>query len=514
MGLSHLVPQLSPIPCLALGLVVTLILHSTKRYSLFRDPLRHIPGPPLARWTGLWLAYQVRMGRRYVAVDQAHKEYGPVVRITPTHVSFSDPAALSVIYAQGSAALQKSPFYDAFVGATASVFSTRVRSEHALKRRQVAPAFSVRSLEGLVPILHGRMTVFLNKLQATIDDNKEDGYVDIREWLHYFTFDTISDLLFGEPVGMIAQGSDLIEVKRPNGRMYKEHIIPIMDDREHVAVVVGVMPSLRFIASWLPDPFFIRGRKSTEGMDLLARQRVEHRVAAGTQRDDILSRFVDARLKDTDEVTISAEQITDLTAESLTLLIAGSQSTATSSSVALHQVCANPRVYVTLMAELERAVPPDELPTYDHVKNLPYLQACITEALRHHGTNAVGLPRLAPPGGVTCCGTHFPEGTEMSVPSYTLHHNENIWGDPENYRPERWLENPALHRTTLMFGMGPRGCIGKHLATMEIQIILSTLLLLYDVELKSPVLVSFERFQREPLDVLVHLTRRKHARSP
>jgi benzoate 4-monooxygenase len=38
-----------------------------------RDRLRHIPGPFLARWTPLWIGYQARMGRRYIAVDEAHK---------------------------------------------------------------------------------------------------------------------------------------------------------------------------------------------------------------------------------------------------------------------------------------------------------------------------------------------------------------------------------------------------------------------------------------------------------
>lgn len=43
------------------------------RFVLRRDPLGDLPGPFLARWTSLWLAYQVRMGRRYLIVDGLHK---------------------------------------------------------------------------------------------------------------------------------------------------------------------------------------------------------------------------------------------------------------------------------------------------------------------------------------------------------------------------------------------------------------------------------------------------------
>ena len=61
-------------------------------------PLRGLPGPRLAAFTNLWLLYQCRRGRRYRAVDEAHKKYGPLVRIQPNHVSVVDPEAIGVIY--------------------------------------------------------------------------------------------------------------------------------------------------------------------------------------------------------------------------------------------------------------------------------------------------------------------------------------------------------------------------------------------------------------------------------
>lgn len=60
--------------------------------------LRSVPGPPLARFSNLWLLYHTRRGRRYLAVDAAHKKYGPLVRIQPDHVSVADPDAIPVVY--------------------------------------------------------------------------------------------------------------------------------------------------------------------------------------------------------------------------------------------------------------------------------------------------------------------------------------------------------------------------------------------------------------------------------
>jgi benzoate 4-monooxygenase len=73
--------------------------------------------------------------------------------------------------------------------------------------------------------------------------------------------------------------------------------------------------------------------------------------------------------------------------------------------------------------------------SFDQVKHLPYLNACINEALRLHSTSSMGLPRLAPGGGLEVCGRWYPEGTVLSVPSYTIHRDAEVWGaDFEEYR--------------------------------------------------------------------------------
>lgn len=68
---------------------------------LRNNALRSVPGPRLAAFSNLWLLYQCRRGRRYLAVDGAHKKYGHVVRIQPNHVSIADPDAIGVIYSHG-----------------------------------------------------------------------------------------------------------------------------------------------------------------------------------------------------------------------------------------------------------------------------------------------------------------------------------------------------------------------------------------------------------------------------
>lgn len=85
-------PLLSPYALLLLPLIFYFLPYLRNR------SIRDVPGPLLARFSNLWLLYQARRGRRYLAVDAAHKKYGTFVRIQPDHVSVADPEAIPVIY--------------------------------------------------------------------------------------------------------------------------------------------------------------------------------------------------------------------------------------------------------------------------------------------------------------------------------------------------------------------------------------------------------------------------------
>lgn len=69
--------------------------------------IRDIPGARVAALSNLWLLYQCRRGRRYIAVDEAHKKYGTLVRIQPNHVSVADDQAINSIYGHGNGFLKR-----------------------------------------------------------------------------------------------------------------------------------------------------------------------------------------------------------------------------------------------------------------------------------------------------------------------------------------------------------------------------------------------------------------------
>lgn len=94
-------------------------------------------------------------------------------------------------------------------------------------------------------------------------------------------------------------------------------------------------------------------------------------------------------------------------------------------------------------------------------------------------------------GGITVDGHYLDEGTSVGVSAYALHHNQEIFTDSAVFRPERWIpdeaagidsESVSLSRSGFVpFSIGPRGCVGKNLAYMEMSIVMAKILFLADV---------------------------------
>jgi benzoate 4-monooxygenase len=147
------------------------------------------------------------------------------------------------------------------------------------------------------------------------------------------------------------------------------------------------------------------------------------------------------------------------------------------------------------------------------VKDLPYLQNVINETLRIHSTSSLGLPRLVPPGeGIEILGQHFPAYTVLSVPAYTIHHSISIWGsNADEFVPERWDNLTEQQKNSFIpFSYGPRSCVGRNVAEMELALIVGTTFRRYEFDLYQKTLETREGFLRKPLECMVGIKKRKN----
>ena len=140
------------------------------------------------------------------------------------------------------------------------------------------------------------------------------------------------------------------------------------------------------------------------------------------------------------------------------------------------------------------------------------LDAVIKETMRIHSTSSLGLPRVVVGEGVTVHGHFFPPGTVLSVPSYTIHHSKAIWGeDADSFRPERWNNITEEQKNAFIpFSYGPRACVGRNVAEMELALIGATIFKNFEFECRQTELPTREGFLRKPLYLMVGMRRRQH----
>ncbi|CAL1708780.1 unnamed protein product [Somion occarium] len=521
-----------------LGLLfAVVVLGHIVAYVVDPHALRAYPGPTLAKFTDLWLGRTVALGHRSEVVHELHQKYGTFVRIAPNHLSIADPDALQVVYAHGNGSL-KSNFYDAFVSIQRGLFNTRSRPEHARKRKIVSHIFSQKSVlefEPNVRLYIGQLIGNWDRLCEAgakgLSGNDGEGgwrgrdgrvWLDCLPWYNYLAFDIIGDLAFGSPFGMLKTCQDSAPVavsqqdamaayggKDSDIEVVHVPAVQILNDRGVYSASMGVLPPwMRPLAKKLP--WFSKGNKAVKSLAGIAIAAVAKRLTMPTDRVDLLGKLQDGR--DDEGRPMGREE---LTAEALTQLIAGSDTTSNSSCAITYHLAHNPHVQEKLHKELDEALGTDDNPvaTFEQVKKLPYLEAVINEVLRIHSTSGIGLPRIVPEGGLTVCGRTFPEGTVLSVPTFTIHRDKEVWGeDVDAFRPERWFEQDKndIQRTFNPFSFGPRSCVGRNLASMELLIIVGSILRRYHFVLEQPdkPFEILEGFLRKPVECVVGIKRR------
>ncbi|KAK0466865.1 cytochrome P450 monooxygenase [Desarmillaria tabescens] len=512
-------------------IVLAVLVHLVP-YLIDSHRLRSYPSPLLAKISDAWLAYVVYHGHRSEVVHDLHRKYGPFIRLAPNHISVALSDALPIVYGHGNGAL-KSSFYEVFASTSPGLFDTRDRQTHTRKRKIIPHTFSQKSVLEFEPHVRSYVSQLLGHWDKLYDKSlkgmsgKEgngwtgrDGrlWLDCFPWANYLAFDIIADLVFGAPFGMIMAGKDSALVpKDQHDAMDFYGKVGANYATKEVAVIKTMgeatgkfLATLGAVPGWWRTllgrlPLLRKGREDFKAIAGLAIVAVSKRLEVPTDRNDLLNKLQAA--KDEDGNPMSKEE---LTAEAMTLLAAGSDSTANTTSAIIYYLARNPSIQEKLQKELDDHIDSD-VATAAQVKSLSYLHAVINEVLRVYSTLAMGLPCEAPEGGITILGNHFSAGTIISVPTYTIHRNPTVFGDDvEVFRPERWFEHDSavMSKAFAPFSVGPRACIGRNLASMELQIIIGSILRRFHFVLENPDEIA-KGFVRKPVTCRVGIQRRE-----
>lgn len=200
---------------------------------------------------------------------------------------------------------------------------------------------------------------------------------------------------------------------------------------------------------------------------LLYQEIQERREKNQFDGEDILTLLMLAR--DENDRPMSDRELRD---ELMTLLLAGHETTASALTWALYWVHYLPEVEAKLRSELSNA---EKSLTPNEIARLPYLNAVCQESLRIYPIASTTFPRIlkAP---LDLMEYHFPVGTILAPCIYLIHHREDIYPEPDRFKPERFLARQFSPYEYFPFGGGTRRCIGMALAMLEMKLVLATVL--------------------------------------
>src|ERR1700753_3599457 len=184
-------------------------------YLLDKKGIRKFPSPSFAALSSLWRISHNLRRQHYRAVHEAHQRLGSHVRIGPNHVSISDPRAMSDIYGHGANML-KEGFYDGGAGEFRNMADARVKAEHQRKRKMIAHIFAQKTIQGLEPAVRGTIAVLVEQLDNHADEGRA---INLRRYLNYFTIDFFSQLVYGESLGCVERGSDIVSAETKDGKV-------------------------------------------------------------------------------------------------------------------------------------------------------------------------------------------------------------------------------------------------------------------------------------------------------
>lgn len=258
----------------------------------------------------------------------------------------------------------------------------------------------------------------------------------------------------------------------------------VLDKIEQIAPALDTV--LRFAAKSLmspiaiplaiPTPSNVAFKKAMAFLDGIIYGIIDERRGEPTGNGDLLDMLLAARDGVTGEL-MSRKQMRD---EVITIFSAGHETTSNLLTWTLYLLTKHPSIAEKLREELQ-LVTDDKPLQYDHLPSLNYTKAVINESLRIRPPVGVMMRKLIQDTQVD--GYTLKAGSLAIFSIYNVHHHPDLWSEPEQFNPGRFLTAESRRFSFMPFGAGERICIGNHFAMLEAQLLLAMMIQSYDFEL-------------------------------
>ncbi|RYP56588.1 hypothetical protein DL769_009907 [Monosporascus sp. CRB-8-3] len=456
------------------------------------SPLSHIPGPFLASFSRLWHLRQIWNGDQNLALIKAHDKYGHFVRMAHNEVSISHPDGIRRVL---MCAFPKGDWYRivSFPDYTFKApFSMIDPKEAKEARKYLLTGYLHHNVLQGEPALDENIAKLLGWMDKYSEDKKPmdlagavrpyysmaDLEMHIDKFFSYTAFDITGEVLFSKPFGFLEKGEDV---------------------RNSIAVTMILETYVTFIGyfQWIHRLF---ANPFTTWLGILPMGHVFDTTMAAL---DKRQKNPDARFdlaahwfRGLERAKKEGSKVFDLRilqAFATGNVSAGADTVSAGLQSFVYHLLRHPNGWQRIRAEIDAARKQGRcegaVVSYEDACTLPYLQAALKEALRIFGPGSMGLPRVAPKGGVTVGDVTFPEGMTLTISPWVIHHSKELWGeDAREFNPDRWLQ-PDIAKKEKYFipwGAGYASCPGQTVAKIQLLKIAASIVRDYDIRQVEP----------------------------
>ncbi|KAJ6092217.1 hypothetical protein N7467_004186 [Penicillium canescens] len=490
----------------------------------FRDPkgLRKFENYSIfSGITDVPYCYLSACGFRSRDLTEAHKS-SAILRIGPNNLSFGDIRAVRDIYGHSTSCV-KDLKYAITGGPHPNLFDVVNKADHSAKRKRLSAAFAIKNLvqwEFKVASTTKRLLNAFDKLctqplPTNSFPDPSDLTVDFNHWINLFTIEAINNIALSSTLGLLEKGDDLVTAQRMDGSTYQAHYRKAQNQNafilSHFVWDYGNFKLFSWISKLFPKWWRV-WKDAEPWKDVIYHQAVTRmdRHANGEDLDDFFSTMMNDKAGEPHNLEWG-----EIVGEIGAIIDAGADTTAIALTQLIDLLIRHPEHLETLRQEVDGVLTEDEIVApYDTVKHLPFLRACLDEAMRVIPPTSAGLPRRTPPEGGMILGEWIPGHTSVSMTIYGAHHDPTVFPNPDEFQPHRWMdpeERKRMEPYFIPFSTGARGCIGRNISYLEQTVMLASLVHRYEFALPSPEwkLTRHEAFNLLMGDMPIKLWRRK-----
>lgn len=293
------------------------------------------------------------------------------------------------------------------------------------KSRNMAPGFALSSVIKSEDAVSRTIEMLLDWMDKYAEKG-EPMHID--KFFTYTAFDIVGEVMFSKQFGFLRQGIDI-----------GNSIANSLALNAYAAVAGFFQPWNLIIANPFVTWLNIMPMGHLFDTTMTALKERERNQDA---RFDLIAHWFRMLKEHPDRLTLR-----DVHAQTTSAVGAGADTVSCALQSFIYHMLRHPTAWARVRDEIdtarrERGLCGDRVVSFDHAQQLPYLQACIKEALRVFGPVPMGLPRVVPKGGLTIGDRTFPAGTILSINPWVMHYSKEIWGpDAHEFNPDRWFDD-------------------------------------------------------------------------